>query len=743
MRWFGGHPCVTAIGRSDCGPAALATVALHYGLRVSLLHLHEISKTDLQGTDLPGLDSAARTLGFETSLGRLNEDTIRRVSLPLIAHLNDSAEGHYVVVYRIKQRSIVVADPAKGVSTYSVKHFLQRWSGNVLLLRPGAHFGTRHHIESPWIDLCRLAFQERRFLIPAFGLALLASLLGYAVALFVRSLLDTIVPTTNTDLLTTLGIGLSVIVVIRVLTGAVRQYALNRVGKSLSVRLSAQFVSRLLWLPFAFFEGHSAGEILTRFQDARVVAAAITGGLLAACLDLGLLIACGVFMAASSPELTLIVVAVVPAVLMITVVMLPKARRRERENHEHLSVLSHRFVEIVHAIKTLKIHSAESEADSRLAADTLAAQESLFARATLSNATGGATQLVTGAATVWLLWRGALLVLDHRLSTGDLMFFYSVLAMFLASLDRVGTSIATLQDAIGTFDRIREIGTLRQENDGVLHRPSRVLPLRLERVGFSYRRQQSVLNDVTFILEPGDTVAILGETGSGKSTLVSLMVGLYRPTLGTVTCDGHDLADLDLSVLRRRVALVTQEAGLLSGTIRDNISLGCPEVTFDSIEEAARAAQAHNFIVRFPKGYDHEIGFGGAGLSSGQRQRITIARALVREPELLIMDEATSNLDTMTEMAVIDAIAGRLSGRTLLLVTHRLLTARRAKRIVVLHEGRICEVGTHTDLLDRNGRYAAMWKAFTVGFDAPRTIMDAQSAARTGDAITHFFGMST
>jgi ABC-type bacteriocin/lantibiotic exporter with double-glycine peptidase domain len=725
--------CVNAGGATDCGPAALATIALHYGLRVSVLHLHEAIGTSLQGSDLESLRSGAATLGFEAACGRLQPEALDKVALPLIAHLNRHPRGHYVVVHRVTPRIVVVADPAKGVLRLRRKEFGALWSRQVLLVRPSRLFGQRHRQESAWLDLIRIACSEDRFLVPATGLAVGGALLAYGMSFFVKFIVDRVIPNSDLTFLELLGIGISVVVLVRMAMGAARQYALAKVGMALSAKLGLDFTYRLLWLPLSFYEGQNSGDILARFLDASKIAAAITGALLSVVLDLTLLAACGVFMASSSWQLTVITLCFLPIVLAVTLCFMPRARRLEREMYDRFSRLTGRFFEVIANIRTVKAYTAERQTYDRLAEVFFSMQQSGFERASLGVLTSAVSSLVTGMASVCLLWRGAQLSVAHQLSVGELMFFYSVLLMFLGSVDRLGPSVVSIQDAVASIDRIREVNTLRLENCGPLLAPGgRVERIQFEDVSFWYRQRQPVIEGLTLAIHVGETVAILGETGSGKSTLMSLIIGLYTPKRGQVLIDGRTPIDLDLSALRRRIALVMQEPGLLSGTIRDNIAVGSESASPSDIVHAARIAQAHDFIMTLPGGYDYEVGAGGGGLSAGQRQRIVIARALVRRPSVLLLDEATSNLDPETEGAVFSGMQAQddRGDRITIIATHRLTVASRADRIVVLQSGRLVESGNHDSLLSLGGRYAGMWRAF-VQNSKPRGQSASDLAHRT------------
>jgi len=321
---------------------------------------------------------------------------------------------------------------------------------------------------------------------------------------------------------------------------------------------------------------------------------------------------------------------------------------------------------------------------------------------------------------------------------GSLMFFYSVLGLFLATVDRLGPSVASLQEAFIAVEHIEEIREVPQENNGagLKFGPSdHCASIVFDHVSFWYRPAFPVLSDINLELHAGETIAVLGSTGSGKSTLLSLINGLYQVQAGTLLINGRNVRDMDTVSLRGRIAIVLQDPGLVNGSIRDNIAIGTREASREAIERAARQAYAHDFITALPRGYDYEVGPGGTGLSCGQRQRVALARAFLRNPSVLILDEATSNLDPETERQIIDALQLGERRRMTILATHRLALAGRADRIVVLDQGRIIESGTHAELFARRGKYYAMWEAMS-STQSPSTFSEANDGALEATART-------
>jgi len=303
--------------------------------------------------------------------------------------------------------------------------------------------------------------------------------------------------------------------------------------------------------------------------------------------------------------------------------------------------------------------------------------------------------------------------MDHRLTLGQVMFSYSIVGVLFATIEHLAPSLITLQEALVSAERLMDFQCEDNTRETVPAQPRQSVrgDIELVDVHFWHRRAHPILKGVHFEITAGQTVAVFGQTGVGKTTLANIIGGLYPVTHGTVLIDRHRV-HTNLRTLREAVAIVFQDGGIVDGTIHDNIALGLRTVSRNDVRRAAQLAMLDEFVSSLPKGYDHQVGTLGHALSSGQRQRIAIARALLRSPRVLIMDEATSNLDSVTERAILDNIRRVRHGRaTTILVTHRLQIALRTDKVIVLEDGRVVEVGTHESLIGRGGPYHRLWSA--------------------------------
>jgi ATP-binding cassette subfamily B protein/subfamily B ATP-binding cassette protein MsbA len=426
-------------------------------------------------------------------------------------------------------------------------------------------------------------------------------------------------------------------------------------------------------------------------------------------------------------HLALLSLTVVPLLYICLRYYSSKMVDRAERVKELESKLIERLYEILSSIKVIKSFAREPHELQRFStagAETMRArlrltwQESLFTLAVTA---------ITLSGMALVLAVGGIHVLRGELTVGGLLVVTAYLTAVYGPLSSIAHTTGALQNAVASARRVREIFAQMPEQ---LDAPNAIDAanvkgdIRYEHVSFSYDLDRPILDDISFTAKPGEMVALVGLTGAGKSTLVSLVPRFYAPSSGRVLIDGIDVAQYRLRSLRERIALVLQDNVLFGGTIADNIRYGCLEATDDEVERAARAAHAHDFIMRLPRGYETPIAEAGGSLSGGERQRLSIARALLKDAPILILDEPTSSLDALSEEAVFDALRQLRKGRTTMVIAHRLSTIRDADRILVLHEGRITAQGTHRELLLNNELYRRMCQRLSVGgsLDEPETV---------------------
>ena len=476
------------------------------------------------------------------------------------------------------------------------------------------------------------------------------------------------------------------------------------------VDLRDRVYDKMQRLSFRFFDSNATGTIINRVTgDVQAVRAFIDGVLIQFVLLLVSLVCYVAYMVSLHPGLTLACLATTPVMWAVTVIFSRLVRPMYDRNRELVDRVILRLAESVQGVQVIKGFGREREEMARFAEDNRAVtdqQRGIFWRVSLFGPTIG---YMTQINLVILLAYGGWLVTQDKLVLGSgLVVFAGLLQQFSSQVANLTNIANSVQQSLSGARRVFEI----LDTPITIHSPSN--PIRLPRaagriefdhVWFEYTPGNAVLCDVTFTVEPGHKVAILGATGAGKSTLIALLCRFYDPTRGRILIDGHDLRDLDLDDLRRNIGLVFQESFLFSNTVAANVAFGHPDATIDQVERATRVAAAHPFVAALPQGYQTVLGEGGLDLSGGQRQRLAIARAVLLDPAILLLDDPAAAIDPHTEQEILTAMESAMQGRTTLVVAHRLSTLRQCDQVIVLEQGRVAQLGTHTSLMEADGHY--------------------------------------
>jgi ATP-binding cassette, subfamily C, bacteriocin exporter len=705
--------CVRQADQSDCGPAALATVALQHGVRISRERLRDVVGTDRIGTNLAGLVAGAEKLGLRARAVKGDWDGLRGIAVPAIAHIkNADGLGHYVVVHAVDKRGVVVADPARGIVRQRRDQFVAAWTGYCLLLSPTPDLAASD-TASPGQRFISLVFGQRRLLIEAFACAVFMTALGLTTSLFVQHLCDGVLARGETDLLDAFGLGVLAVVVFRAAFGALRLYLMSFAARRSGFDLLSGYMRHVVRLPMRFFELRQSGDVLARVQDATRVRDAIGGVTLSLLVDGAMVVLAAAALWLQDARLALVATLFVPALAISAIAHRPATRRRTRAVMEEAGRVQSQLVEDISGIETIKALGLESTRSDSGEVKLANLFGLAFAQQKLGMSAQTIATLAMGAAGAAVLWYGGHRVVEGEVSIGQLMFFYTLLGYLLQPLERLAQAYLQLEDALVSLDRLYQVMDLELESGHGVGLPFENLDtaIELHDVSFKYGSRAHVVDKLSLAIPTGKRVALIGESGSGKTTVLKLIQRFYDPTDGRITFDGIDLRDLDVDSVRARIGVVSQDPYLFTGTLRDNLMAARPDATPEQLRDAIKVAGLEDVIAALPERLETPVGERGAALSGGQRQRLAIARAVLKRPAILLLDEATSHLDSATEAAVQGALDTVLAGTTMVIVAHRLATVRSADFIYVLHRGAVVEAGTHFELIANCGRYAAMWRS--------------------------------
>lgn len=515
------------------------------------------------------------------------------------------------------------------------------------------------------------------------------------------------------------GLGRIALIMVAVLLGLYaassgQQYLLSWVGQRVLATMRAQLFRHLQALSLGYHDTHIVGVTISRvMSDVGVINDLLSQGLITLIGDALMLAGIVVVMVSMSPRLALLAFSVLPLMVLATWLFARRAKVAFRQTRARIAAVVGDLAEDLSGMRVIQAFAQEGASHERFDEVNAANRDATIGAMSLSFVFLPAVEFLGMLATAVVLWFGGLAVARDELTLGIVVAFLAYVSRFFQPIQELSQLYTTLQAAMAGGERVLELLDTRpdvQDRPGAVDMPRLAGKVELRDVSFSYRGETRVLHDVNLTVEPGQTVALVGPTGAGKTSIANLIARLYEVTDGAVLIDGLDVRNVTQHSLRRQTGLVPQDPFLFTGSIADNIRFGRPEATGAEIESAARLANAHDFISGLPDGYDTTVQEGGVNLSVGQRQLICIARAVLADPQLLILDEATSSVDTVTEALIQEALERLLAGRTAIVIAHRLSTVRHAGLICVVEAGRIVERGTHAELLARGGLYRELYE---------------------------------
>ncbi len=703
-------PVLLQLNAVECGAACLAMVLNHHGRKTRVAECRAVCGVGRDGVTAQELAKAARSYGLRVKAFSLEPADIKHIHGPAIAHWEFN---HFVVVEQWSPRRVDIVDPASGRRRLTAEEFATGFTGVILTLEPGIHFKPlREYKPAGWRRYLLSMFRTPgapALMLQILGASLCTLLLGLALPLFTRVVVDQVLPFRIVSVMAILGLGLALVIVAQAVASYLRAAILIYLQGRMDMQMTLGFVEHLLSLPLRFFQERNSGDLLMRSGSNAAIREALTNQTLSTILDGTLVLGYLAILLAQAPYFGLLALAFG---LLQTAPLLAASRRLQDLTQRDLAAQSAAqsyLVETLSGIATLKASGTEDYALERWSnLFTKELNASLSRGHCLAVLDTAATTLRT-LAPLLLLWVGTIQVLHGAMGLGTMLELVGLATAFIQPVSSLQSSLQRMQMVAANLDRIADVVEAEPEQaPAIVHSAPRLSGhIELRNVSFRYDPAKPlVLRNISLTIEPGQKVALVGHTGSGKSTLAMLLLGLYPPTEGEILYDGIPSKLLNYRALRSQFGVVLQEPFLFSGSIRQNIAFGNPDLQPSQIVEAARLAAIHEEILDLPMGYETRLAERGSGFSGGQRQRISLARALACQPTILLLDEATSHLDVVTERRVERNISELPCTR--IVIAHRLSSIRNADQIVVLEGGAVAENGLHHELLSHAGRYAAL-----------------------------------
>jgi len=702
-----------------CGIACLQMICGYYGRKYSTRHISQFCHATAEGVSLLAISDGAEKLGLKTTCGRTDADGLRQIDSPCILHW---CQNHFVVLYKVKDETFYIADPAKGMAKYGRDEFERQWAstqsgghllGIAMFLEPLPDFYAKNETAASESRSLRFLWayikQYRQYFFQIFLGLLVGSVLQLILPFLTQGIVDLGISHKDIGLVWLILCGELVIVTGRTLSDFIRRWILLHISMRINISLVSDFLIKLLRLPMHFFDTKLMGDLLQRMGDHNRVQGFLTSQVLGVMFSLLSLVVFGfVLLLYNRPIFCIFIAGSALYGLWITR-FLSMRKVLDYELFELQAIAQNRTFQFLTSIQEIKLQ----DCGRRRRWEWEDTQADLFGMQTkilrLQQSQEAGSIFINELKNLTVTAFAATAVINGEITLGAMLAIQYIVGSLNSPIDSLMNFIYSLQDTKISLERINEIHQVSDEDcrPNLLSEFSGSHDIALRDVSFRYdpHALTKTLDSVSLRIPAGKVTAIVGASGSGKTTLVKLMLGYYPTENGTISVAGHDLNEYQKKWWRNRCGVVMQDGVIFSESIARNIANIDEEINTLRLEQAARIACIHDYVMSLPLKYNTLIGRDGVGLSQGQRQRILIARAVYKNPDFIFLDEATNSLDTKNEREIVGNLSQFYEGRTVVVVAHRLSTVKNADQIIVIDKGRVAETGTHQELVAKNGTY--------------------------------------
>ena len=703
---------VPQIDARDCGVAALASISKFYGSDYSLAHLRELAKTNKEGTTALGIVKAAKEMSFETRAIQADMSLFEMedIPYPFIVHVNKEGKlQHYYVVYKNIKDHLIIGDPDPTVKVTKMTkdRFASEWTGVAIFLAPAPSYKPHKDKKNGLMSFLPLIFRQRSLIFYIVLASLLVTLINIGGSYYLQGILDEYIPNQMKSTLGIISIGLIITYILQQIMSFSRDYLLTVLSQRLSIDVILSYIRHIFELPMSFFATRRTGEVISRFTDANSIIDALASTILSLFLDVSILIIVGSVLLVQNTNLFLLSLISVPIYIIIIFAFMKPFEKMNNDVMQSNSMVSSAIIEDINGIETIKSLTSEETRYQKIDSEFVDYLDKSFKLSKYSILQSSLKQGAQLILNIVILWFGAQVVMTGKISIGQLITFNTLLSYFTNPLENIINLQTKLQSAKVANNRLNEVYLVESEfkNTQTLT-DSQFLAgdICFEDISYKYGFGRDTLNNINLTIKQGDKVSIVGISGSGKTTLAKMIVNFFEPYKGRITINNNDLKMIDKKVLRQHINYLPQQAYIFSGSILENLTLGANQmISQEDIIKSCEIAEIRQDIEQMPMGYQTELS-DGAGLSGGQKQRIALARALLTKAPVLILDEATSGLDVLTEKKVIENLMA-MTDKTIIFVAHRLSISERTNQVIVLNQGKVIETGSHQELITKQGFY--------------------------------------
>ena len=702
---------------SDCAAAVVSTVLLRYKKESTIMKIREIIGTDAYGTTVKGIMDGLEKLHFNAKAIRTTpEELTPDLTYPAIAQIRtEEGLNHFVVIHKVTRAGkLIIADPSSGIERKGKEDFAKQFSGVMIFMIPTSEFELMKIKDKGMFELfVKLIVPQKKLMAVIILASVLLTALGIFSSFFSKIIMDEIIPYQLKNSLYVFLVVFALVSLVQNLVSTFRQYILLFLSRKIDIPVMMGYYNHIIRLPYSFFGSRKVGDIITRFQDANTIKDIFTSVSLSLGLDIMLALFSSILLWYLNAKLFFILLIMVIINIALIYFFKKPYRKINYEQMEAGAMLNAQLIESIQNIETVKAHANETEQIHQLENRFVHALKIGYKEGILQNAQGFFSNFVNSLGNVLMLGIGALMIIDGEMSIGDLLVFQTLSQFFIEPVQNLVGLQITFQEAQVAMNRLSEIMSLEREDVNKEDRIKEIdlkTDLMFKNVTFGYGSRPPVLKDFNLHINQGEKIALVGESGAGKSTIARLLLQFISPQSGKVMFGDYQLQDIDHYYLRQKIAYIPQKIDLFTGTIIDNLKISNPEATYEEIVAACQQAGADTFIERLQNRYHSIIEEGGSNLSGGERQRLAIARALLAKSDLYIFDEATSHLDSFSEQKIQEIIFNRIKGKTTIIIAHRLSTILNCDQIHFIEDGQIIESGDHETLMERNGQYAKLVK---------------------------------
>jgi len=704
----------------DCGPTCIQIIAKYYGKTIPLQEIRKLTETIRTGSNLMGLSNAAESIGFRSIGVKISLEKIKKAPLPCILHWN---KNHFVVLYKINKDNYYISDPGKGRLIYNKEDFLNSWIGNnsnfktedgiALLIEPTPKFHNKiWQFKEENINLSYLTkylFQYKKFIWQLVIGLFAGSLLQLIFPFLTQSIVDIGIKNQDINFINLILFAQLALFFGRTCIEVIRSWILLHLSTRINISLVSDFFIKLMKLPIAFFDTRMTGDILQRINDHKRIELILTTSSLNVLFSTINLIVFGIVLGYYNLNIFLIFLIGSVSYFFWIAIFLKKRAVLDYKRFSEISQEKSKVIELINGMQTIKLNNAEKK--KRWGWEFMQARifNISIEGLKLEQYQSVGSSFINELKNILITVLSAKLVIDGEITLGMMLSIAYIVGQLNSPIIQLIGFVRELQDARISLERLAEIHNKDDEEldtNSKIHEINNNLDFNFKDVSFRYAgNEKLILKNLSLFIPSNKITAIVGVSGSGKTTLMKLLLKFYNPDEGKVYLGGHDIKNISQHLWREKCGVVMQEDYIFSDTIANNIAVGIDYIDKKRLAYAVDVANIRDYIEELPLSYNTKIGMEGIGLSTGQKQRLLIARAVYKNPDYLFFDEATSALDANNEKVIMEKLDEFFTNKTVVVIAHRLSTVKNAHQIVVLDKGRIIEVGKHLELIAKKGNY--------------------------------------